>query len=297
MGIPGLGLLAGGLVSFAGHTEAAGVTLGNLSSAGGSVLNALFGLAPVVLAVDNAIGSFLAGALPSWSLGMSNLASSVDGAVSRVAPAIGGMLGSLGPVFEVLGVAIGGIATILATGLGESIRAMANATASLANMIKGVVTEMSGWLARHGITVASTTNFLRESAATTYGALTTPFRMFGTFLGNFGRSIGAVDPHTPGAQRQNAQGAAGRGFFDESSTWDMFRRGYDAAGGRTFRPPGSPSAEAAAPHVETLAERMAAVQGIHTIGPRNDRESQRQLGKHIDTVTNVVTKRLKSAGK
>jgi hypothetical protein len=47
----------------------------------------------------------------------------------------------------------------------------------------------------------------------------------------------------------------------------------------------------------TFKTVQAAVQGIHTIGPRNDRESQRQLGKHIDTVTNVVTKRLKSAGK
>lgn len=262
MGIPGLGLAAGGLIAFASHTEAVNTTLGNLSTAGGAVMHGLFALAGPLWALDNAVGSILAGALPPLSLGVSNLATSVDGAVSKVAPAIGGMLGALGPVFEILGVAIGGISGMIATGLGESIRAMASATASLANMIRGVVTEMGGWLARHGITVASTSNALREANATAYAGLTTPFRMFGTFMGNLGRSIGIVGAHTPGAARQNRNGSAGAGFFDESSTWDMFRRGYDAMGGRALRPPGAPGGgtTAPAPHVETLAERIAAMQ-------------------------------------
>lgn len=38
-----------------------------------------------------------------------------------------------------------------------------------------------------------------------------------------------------------------------------------------------------------------AVQGIAKIGPRNDRESQRQLGKHVETVTSVLSKRVRNA--
>lgn len=259
MGMPGAGLAAGALVQFATHTTEANETVANLTGVGRGLWGTFTGLLPVVNGVEAFLGSILAGVLPGWSLGMSNLSTSVSEAVNRVGPALTGMLGALSPVFQILGVAVGGVANIIATGLGEALNAMARATAGLANMIKSVVTEMSGWLARHGITVQSTTNFLRESAATAYGSLSFLPRYFGTALGNFGRSIGVVDAHTPGAQRQNRYGAAGAGFFDESSAWDIFQRGYARAGGRMFAPQRPGAAAPTAPeHVQTIGERMEA---------------------------------------
>lgn len=259
MGMPGLGLAAGSLVQFATHTDAASETMNNLTGVGQGLWGTFTGLLPIVSGVEAFLGSILAGVLPGWSLGMSNLANSVGDAAGRVGPAISGMLGALSPLFQILGVAIGGVANIIGTGLGEAINAMASATVGLANMIRGVVSEMGTWLARHGITVQSTTNFLRETAATTYGSLSFLPRWGAQFLGNFGRAIGVVDPHTPGAQRTNRNGSAGAGFFDERSSWDLFRAGYQRAGGRTFLPPGA-QGTAAPEHVQTIAERLEAVQ-------------------------------------
>lgn len=284
-GLPGLGLLAGGLMNFATHTAAADTTMANLGNAGANLTTAFFGLQPIVQGVDGVLGSLLAGVLPGWSQGMSNLSASVADAVLKVGPSIFGMLMALAPVFEGFGTIIGTVGMILNTALGEAFSTASTVVRSFADTMKNVTMGLRTWLAQHGITVASTTHAVGEGLRANYSFLTAPFRFLATAATNAGRATGIItrgangtarhhdavsedfqDPRT-GRWRSRQVSAAydDPGFYDNSSLWDIMTRGYRRTGGHaldrrnTILEPETPG-NTPAPHVETLAERLAGIQ-------------------------------------
>jgi hypothetical protein len=123
---PGLGAL----VSFATHTTALTATISNLASTVVSVASAFGSVWAVVTAVQVAIGSFLAGALPNLSLAVSNLASDIAKAFADLQPVLSTLLTNLTPVFSAFGEVVGAVGRLMGGIFGGAVRGVATQLAA-----------------------------------------------------------------------------------------------------------------------------------------------------------------------
>lgn len=272
MGVPGLGLAAGGLVAFAGHTEAANQTLGNLGHAGGSILGALVGLLPVVTALDNGIGTFLAGSLPGVTHGIDTLATEASKAVDKMVPSISGMLVALNPVFGLLGEMVGATGSLIGDVLGGAANTAAGALSAMARTTGGFTTALGRWLNEHGVTsssVGSAGTWVRDNInARVLGAAGAGVAQLNQELtGILQTGVGWINHAITGREFRGADASAG--LAANYRHW--YARANQMLGGPNMdavlygRRGGTAAEAAAAPHVQTLGERMtAAVNSFHS---------------------------------
>jgi hypothetical protein len=166
-GLPGLGVVLGGLAAFATHTEEANAFLSIMSVVGGDVLSVFEPLYSVVMAVESVLGDLFAAFLPPFADALATVTGVIAEVIGYLRPAVLEYIESLRPGVVFLGGALGGIAQLLANVLGPVVSTLGASIASTIHVISRAVT----WITSHlgGLIGISAADAGRATGATMAG--------------------------------------------------------------------------------------------------------------------------------
>lgn len=139
-GFPGLGLLMGGLVEFAGHTRELNSVLGSLEGIGVQLLGTLQPLWGLFSGLQVQIGNLLATFLPPFMDGLMLATTGLQDFLAQVAPAIGQLLLALQPIIEIVGGVLGEFARFVGGYLREVFGVLGEQVATVIGALTRLVT-------------------------------------------------------------------------------------------------------------------------------------------------------------
>ena len=227
-GLPGLGLVLGGLANFATHTEEAGAFLSIMAVVGADVLSVFEPLYSVVMAVESVLGGLFAAFLPPFADALATVTGVIAEVIGFLRPAVLELIDALRPVIVFLGGALGGIAQLLANLLGPVVSTLGASIAATVHVISRVIT----WITSH------LGNLIGISAADAGRAAGATFAGLGAGIGT---SVAAMlqGRLATDAEVDAAMQAAGDRAFDrgaQSRAGGLADRVRNAAGGPGVNP-------------------------------------------------------------
>lgn len=142
MGIPGLGLVLGGLVQFATHTEAADAVMSSLGDTAGSVAAILGTLWPLFEQVEVGLGDVFASLLPGLAAGLAGAAEGLQQFIAEAGPGVGELIDAVRPIVEMLGGILGELAREIGTDTIERLHDLGVGIGALASVIAELIASL-----------------------------------------------------------------------------------------------------------------------------------------------------------
>ena len=142
MGIPGLGLVLGGLVQFATHTEAADAVMSSLGDTAGSVAAILGTLWPLFEQVEVGLGDVFASLLPGLAAGLAGAAEGLQQFIAEAGPGVGELIDAVRPIVEMLGGILGELAREIGTDTIERLHDLGVGVGALASVIAELIASL-----------------------------------------------------------------------------------------------------------------------------------------------------------
>lgn len=250
-GLPGLGLVAGGLIHFAQNTEAVNSVMDSMAGIGGSLLGVLDPLFGLFTSLEQALGVLFVAALPGVFNGLEMMTQGMAEFIAMLAPQIGNLLDALGPVFQFFGGVLGDLAGFIGSTLLDTLRELGHELSGflsgLAQITRYVVQHMGG---EQGF-AHNTGQGLRQ--------FDSRLQAFGMTMWDqlSGRMTGLSHEERQARDRQNLYSARLAHGLDTEGNWDPSVSRLTPTTPAGASPPNTPTPLSAAMHgLTTALERL-----------------------------------------